>query len=168
MIWIAPISCGHSLVDVEIASIRCNGRIPGNDRDAGFHGSLASGNERIGVIGGNRQTTGLLGDQGIEQGDLLGGIGGCRTLIQYVDAQFLGSFLCTVVRSIEVRVAKILRNQYIVTFTGGSCSFGGSGASVAAGASVTAAGGSVATGAGAAVACRGTGADQQTHDGHER
>ena len=76
----------YSLVDVEVASIGSDGRIPGNDRDAGFHGGFAGRDERIGVIRRDSQATGLLRDQGVQQGDLFGGVGGGRTLVLDFDA----------------------------------------------------------------------------------
>ena len=73
--------------------------------------SLPVGTKRIRIIRRNRQTIDFLGDQGVDQLDLLGCIGGRGTLIQNRYAQFLGSFLGAVVGGIEVGIAKVLGNQ---------------------------------------------------------
>ena len=73
-----------SLVDVHGTAAGRNGRIPGDNRNTGIHRFLAGGHQRIGIIGRDSQTVDVLGDQRVEQLDLLGRIGHGGALIGHV------------------------------------------------------------------------------------
>ena len=66
---------------------------------------------RASIVRRNCQAVDLLGDQGVDQLDLLSSIGGSRALVQYGHAQFFGSFLSTVVGGVKVGVAEVFGHQ---------------------------------------------------------
>ena len=74
---------------------------------------LPAGDQGVRVVCRDRQAVNVLGDQRVDQLNLLGRVGGGRALVGYGHAQFFGGFLRAFVGGIEVGVAEVLGNQGI-------------------------------------------------------
>ena len=112
LIWTAAMPCSFSLVDVDHTAFRAMAE---SQVTTGMPASMASlpvGTRASAVIGGDRQAVDFLGNQRVDQLDLLGSIGGSGTLVEHRHAQFLGGFLGAVVGGVEVGVAQVLGDQH--------------------------------------------------------
>ena len=76
-------------------------------------GGLARGDQRVGVVRRDRQAAHVLGDQRVDQLNLLGGVRRGRALVGHGDAQLFGGFLRALIGGIEVGVAEVLGHQRI-------------------------------------------------------
>ena len=97
---------------MHLAAFRRDAGVPGDDGDAAFHRLLQRRNQRVGVVGRDRDGVDLLGDQRVDDLDLAFGGGRGRAGVDHLDlAEFLGGFLRALVGGVEEAVAERLHDQ---------------------------------------------------------
>src|SRR5262249_15015645 len=101
-------------------------RVPCHDRDIRLDRLFADRNQRISIIRRDRQAVHVLSQQGVDQLNLLCGVGLRRALVGHSYAKFLRGLLGAVVGGIEIWVPKVLGQQDIVLATARGCRRGGS------------------------------------------
>ncbi len=94
------------------AAFLADGRVKADDLDAAFHGLLADRHEGVRIVGRNDDAIDLLGDQRVDDGNLLfsGCLGG-RRIDDLEAASFRGGFHGAFGAGVEIAVAKVLHHH---------------------------------------------------------